>query len=113
MTFGGQTVTVVTFTLDDDEDNLGVRAEIPSETAVTGCRFRPLSFAETAQTEFDVSTQIWKCTAPPAAAILAADEKGYLRVDGDTYSIVAGPQPFCDMEGRVFKVTLLAQKHDG
>lgn len=113
MTFGGQTVTVVTFTLSDEEDNLGVRAETTSDVDVPGCRFRPLSFAETAQTEFDVSTQIWKCTAPPVAAILAADEKGYLRCDGATYSIVAGPQLFTDMSGQPFKVTILAQKHDG
>lgn len=113
MSFGGQTVTVVTFTLDDDEDNYGVKRETEVETDVVGCRFRPLTFTETAQTEFDVSTQVWKCTAPPVEAILAADSTGYLRVDGDTYSIIAGPQLFTDMSGAAFKVTLLATKHDG
>ena len=113
MSFGGQTVTVVTFEIDDHPDNLGVNKETPVETPVGGCRFRPLTFSETAQTEFDVSTQIWKCTAPPVSAILAADSTGYLRVDGNTYSIVAGPELFTDMEGAPFKVTLLATKHDG
>ena len=113
MTFGGQTVTFVTFTLDGTADNLGVKHESATEVAVAGCRFRPLSAAETAETEFDVATEVWKCTAPPAAAVLAADSTGYLRCDGDTYAIVGGPQPFTDLYGVPFKVTILAQKHAG
>ena len=112
MSFGGQTVTFVTFTLDGVADNLGIKAEQSTEVEVTGCRFRPLTAAETADTEFDVATEIWKCTAPPTSTVLAADSTGYLRCDGDTYAIVGGPQLFPDMNGQPFKVTILAQKHN-
>lgn len=109
MSFGGQTVTFVTFTLGA-ADTLGVKPEIPAEIAVKGCRFRPLSASETAQAEVDVATQVWKCTAPPVPAALTADSTGYLKVDDVTYNIIGGAQPFTDMAGVPFKVTVLAQK---
>lgn len=108
---GGQVVTFVTFTLGDDVDNLGIKSEVPTEVAVSGCHFRPLSASETAQiSEIDIATQTWKCTAPPVAAALSADAAGYLKYGGDTYTIVGGAQPFTDLEGRLVKVTILAQR---
>lgn len=113
MKMGGQTVTVVTFTLGGTADNLGIKAEQFTETDVPDCHFRPLSAAETAQTEFDVATEVWKLTAEPVPAVLAADATGYLKYEGQTFSITGGVQPFTDENGQLFKVTILAQKQTG
>lgn len=111
--FGAQTVTFVSFTSPTDTDSLGIRPETPVEVAVSGCRFRPLRADETPQTDVDVSTQVWKCTAPPSAAVLGADSTGVLKYGGDTYQIIGGAQPYTDFSGQVFKVTVLAHKQTG
>ncbi len=112
MSLAGDTVIFGSFTEGDTADSLGMTTEVAHETEITGCRFRPLSATETAQTEFDIASEVWKCTAPPVPAALAADVNGYLKFGGEVYQIIAGAQPFTDLDGSSFKVTVLARKQD-
>lgn len=111
MRFGGQTVTFVTVTLGD-RGYLGVREATPTETAVTGCRFRPLSAEET-EGITDVSTGIWKATIPPVDAAVNAQPSGEIKVDGVTYQIDGPVQPKRNMDGSLHHVTILCKKQDG
>lgn len=113
MTFGGQAVTFVTVIRSGEPDSLGMIPEVRTEVVVTGCRHRPLDAKETPEYMTNVATEVWKTTAPPEAAALAADSTGELKVDGETYQISGGAKPFTDMNGQLFKVTILSQKQAG
>ena len=82
------------------------------EVEVPGCLFRSLRADETPQTEVDINTQVWRCTAPATAATLAADPRGYLKYDGDVYQIIGGAQKQFDFSGRPH-VVVDAQKQLG
>src|SRR5690348_3402481 len=106
MTFGGQTVTLLTVTEDPSQrDRYNKPAKVRTEHQVKGCRFRPLEFSE--QIEFgDLSLQKYRLTAPPVAAILAGDTVDEVKVDGISYQIIGGVRVFPDMNGTLFKVTV-------
>lgn len=108
MTFGSQTVTFITLagTGTYDADGLEVTTETP--VAVNGCRHRPLKADETPVNLTNLATQIWKTTAPPEAAAIAAKSTGRLTVDGVTYEIIGGAMPFEDFTDP-FKVTILSK----
>lgn len=107
--FGGDTVIFVTIT-DGVKDRLGVPAKVRTEVAVTGCRFRSFNVQETI-TLTDVATEMWKCTAPPDPAVLAAKAIDEVKHAGVTYDIVGGVQlfPYAKSD-RIYKVTVMCKK---
>lgn len=110
---GGQTVIFGSFTESGTPDGLGMMTETSVEVEVSGCLFHTLRADETPQTEVDVNTQVWRCTAPATETTLAADNTGYLKFAGEVYQIVGGPQQFYDLAGAVDHVVVLAQKQTG
>jgi len=110
MTFGGQTVTFVAVTQSGTPGYLGLTGQTRTETAVTGCRFRPVTVAETSDGQTDIAAGMWKCTAPPVAAALAARPDGELKHAGLTYLIEGPPQPKYDLDGSVHHVTVLCRR---
>jgi hypothetical protein len=107
MTFGGQTLTLITVTETGPRDRYNNPSKVRTEVSVSGCRFRPVTFTEDIDTG-DRTTERWRLTAPPAAqAARAGDE---IRVDGITYQVVDGAQVFTDMEGEPFKVTVICER---
>lgn len=112
MSFGSQTVTFIVETPTGTPGRLGTKTLIPTPVAVTGCRHRPLTAKEAADVMTNVATQVWKTTAPPEAAAVAAKSTGKLQVDGVTYDIVGGAEPFEDFADP-FKVTIYSQVHNG
>lgn len=108
-TFGGQTVTFVTIT--PGTEGRFERDKTPTPVDVPGCRFRPLGTSEMVA-ETDLATEVWKCTAPPVAAVLAATAASELIYGDKTYH-VTGVEPFTDLSGRPFKVTVIAERYIG
>lgn len=109
---GGQTVTFGSWAEESaaEPDKLGIVDEAPTEVDVPGCLFRTLRADETPQTEVDINTQVWRCTAPITPATLNADSRGYLRYNDEVFQIVGGAQRFYDFAGRPHHVVILAQK---
>jgi hypothetical protein len=110
VSFGGQTVTFVTVTLGD-EGRFERAQDRTVRTDVPGCRFRPLGTSEIVA-ETDLATEVWKCTAPAVDAVLAATASSELEYGGKTYH-VTGVEPFTDLAGRPFKVTVIAERYIG
>lgn len=108
MTFGSQTVTFTTLTGTGDYDADGLEVMTPTPVSVKGCRHRPLKADEMPVWLTNLGTQVWKTTAPPEAAAVAAKSTGRLAVDGVTYEIIGGAQPFEDFTDP-FKVTILSK----
>jgi hypothetical protein len=109
--FGRDTVRFVTLAETGTANSLGVKPKLPTNVDVEGCRHRPLKASETPENlGLDTGTQVWKTTAPPAAAAIAARSTGRMIVDGVTYNIIGGAMPFKDHTGRVFKVTILSTR---
>lgn len=106
--FGSQTVTFVTLVGTGVYDEYGFEQTTETEVEVTGCRHRPLSAKEANEALGNVAQQIWKTTAPPEAAAVAAKSTGKLRVGGVTYHILGGAQQFEDFSDP-FKVTILSE----
>jgi hypothetical protein len=113
MTFGAKTVIFVSRTGTGVFDEAGQEVMTTTEVPVTGCRHRPLNATETPEWLSDIATIIWKTTAPPQAAAIAATSTGQLKVDGVTYQIVGGAQPFDDFTASTFKVTILSKIEAG
>lgn len=111
MRFGSQTVSFVTIT-NGALDRLGNPAKIRTEVPVNRCRFRPLHARETAELDTNIATEVWKCTAPPAAAAVIAASTGELKHNGVTYKIIGGAKRFEDF-AEPFKVTIICQKQAG
>lgn len=120
--FGDQTVGFVAVTLGTPDAN-GVRSSSRTQVNVPGCRFRPVR-AEELGGLFTVATKGWRCTAPPVAAVVAADEISELVYDGtntpqrgtndaNVYTVIGGAMPFADMDGDLFKVTVLCERKKG
>ena len=110
MIFGPTTVTFVKVAEDTtNRDEWNNPAETRTQTDVPGCMFRPLTFREQAPVDVDKITERWKCTAPPVAAVLAANGNDELIVDGVTYSIEGGIEVFGDFLGP-FKVTIICER---
>lgn len=107
-TFGSQTVGFVTLVGTGVVDEYGYETKTETEVPVYGCRHRPLTAAEATEALGNVAHQVWKTTAPPEAAAIAAQSTGHLKVDGVTYFIIGGAQPFEDMSDP-FKVTILSE----
>jgi hypothetical protein len=107
--FGNQTVIFVATTPGTVVGSLGEHTPGTVQVPVYNCRHRPLSDAETPEYLTNVATQVWKTTAPPVPAAINAAPTGQLIVNGITYRIVAGAQPFPDPQSNeIFKVTVLS-----
>lgn len=114
MRFGNQTLTFVSVTEDPNTlDDYGHPAQVRTETDVPGCRWRPLPATETIDAMGDKVTDPWKATCPPVAAVLNADAKSEIVVDGVTYNVVGGPRVFRKLYGAPVKVTVVAQRITG
>lgn len=106
--FGSQTVTFVTVTGTGVFNDYGEEGTTSADVDVTGCRHRPLSAAEATEAFGNVGRQVWKTTAPPEAAAVAALSTGTLKEGGRTFAILGGAQPFEDYSDP-FKVTILSE----
>lgn len=109
MTFGSQTVTFITAVGTGVYDELGAETVTTTTVDVPGCHHRPLRADEMPEWLSNIATQVWKTTAPPAAAAIAAKSTGKLTVGGKTFQIIGGSQPFADFTVSPFKVTILSQ----
>ncbi len=120
MSFGSQTVTFVALTDTGSADELGVKPQSESTVDAPGCRHRPLKADETPAWVTDISTQVWKTTVPigeyspslVTSILAAAKSTSVLRVNGVTYQIVGGAQPFQDFTNP-FKMTIHSQIKTG
>lgn len=113
--FGGQTVTFVSVNSDvtDLDRYLKPKPDRTQRTDVPGCLFRsviPTYRDEKLETPTDLVIDEWRCTAPPAPAVLNAKAKDEVIFNGITYQIQVGPRIFFDLGGRPFKVTLICQE---
>lgn len=88
--FGRQTVGFVTVTDTGTPGYLGVIEQTRTVVALSGVRFRPLSTEETSGLTSElkglttIAGEVWKLTAPAAAASLAAQSTGEIVYDGTT-----------------------------
>lgn len=120
MSFGEQTITFVSYADSGVPGALGTFSQAETTTSVPNCRHRPLTFAETAEFDIDVATELWRSTIPvgeytPAlrAAVLTAKANDEIRVAGVGYKIIGGVRHHVDMGGNPFKVTVISKKHIG
>lgn len=122
MTLGGQTVALVAIASTGSPGYLGLKAASRTKTVVSGVHFRPFKTEETPDAETDVATEVWKLTAPPEAAVLAAKSTGELLYDGTSdpadveanrFSIIGPVQPKSDLSGVVDHVTIMCKRQVG
>jgi hypothetical protein len=120
MSFGGQTITFVSFTDSGTPGALGTYTQVETTTSVTGCRHRPLAFEETAEYDVDIATELWRTTIPVGeyspelrAVVLAVKANDEIRVDGVSYKIIGGIRHHVDMAGNPFKATIISQRQTG
>ncbi|MGJ6126188.1 hypothetical protein QN239_26785 [Mycolicibacterium sp. Y3] len=108
--FGRQTLTFVTVTEDlTNPDRYNNPAEVRTSIDVRGCHFRPLTTAEKIDLG-DVVSDTWRATVPPVAAVLAAKADDEVVAGGITYEIVGSPEPFTNLVGELFKVTVVCKR---
>lgn len=119
MSFGGETVAIVTVGEDlNDRDRYQKPKKTRIETAVSGCRFRPLNSKErndmtTAKEKKDMGEKVadpWKLTAPPVPAVMNAKNTDELKFNGITYQLLGVPRVFSDFSGRPYKVTIIVER---
>ena len=109
-------MTFVSYSDADTPGELGTYPQVETLTDAPHCHHRPLTYQETIQLGYDVTTEMWKTTIPigeyPDALrqkVMAAKPDDAIRVDGTQYLIVGGTQPFKDFTGW-FKATLISKK---
>jgi len=111
MTFGGQSVTVVTVTRSNTPGYLGIAAESRSETVVSGCRFRAVSSKEVTDGAVDTTSEVWKCTAPPSSTVLNVVAGDEILHDGVRFQVDGPILPKYDMDGDVEHVTIMCKRY--
>lgn len=119
MPFGVDLVTVVLHVDSATAGELGTYPQNEVTLELPGCHHRPMTFAETAELEFNIGTEVWKTTIPireysdaTLTTLLAVQPNDTLRVDGTEYHVVAGVRPHNDFSGP-FKATIVSEKHTG
>jgi hypothetical protein len=120
VSFGGQTITFIARSDTGTAGELGTYAQAETRTTAPGCRHRPLTFAETAELEFDIATEAWRSTVPVGeysaalrSAVLATQPDDVIEVNGVRYQVIGGVRHHVDMDGSPFKATVISQKHIG
>ncbi|SKU70602.1 Uncharacterised protein [Mycobacteroides abscessus subsp. massiliense] len=127
--FGGQTVALVTVSQTGQPGWGGLRATTRTPVRLEGCHFRPYSSSETPERQIDVTTEVWKLTAPPEAAALAVKASGQLIYDGtdhpelidldsefgksSTFQIYGQIMPRYDADKAVHHVTVFCKRQVG
>ena len=122
--FGGQTVGFITVTETGTPGYLGVKEQVRTLVLAHKVRFRPLRTDEVNGTT-NVTTGMWKLTAPPSIAALAAKSTGEIVYDGTdspnlpdegvtehVFLIDGFNQPKPEMHGAIHHVTVLCKKQD-
>ncbi len=119
MPFGPDVLELVSLTNAATPGALGTYAKVETTTDAPGCHHRPLTFTETAELQYDIATEVWRTTIPISEyspelrdAVLAITAGDLIRVDGNEYQIVGGIRSFKDFS-KLFKVTVMSQKHSG
>jgi hypothetical protein len=107
MLLGSQAVILRSLTNGDTRNRLNQPNLVPTEVTVTGCLMRPFRSTEVT-TLTDVSTQVWRCTAPPVNATLNATAADELDYGTDTYQIT-GVEAFPDRYGVINHVRITCQ----
>lgn len=120
MSFGNKTIVFRRLVPSGVADSRGNFTLVPQDTPAPGCRHRPLTFTETADLEFDVSTKPWKSTiplkdySPELIAIITAFEgNDVILVDGVQYQIIGGVRPHDDLASVPFKMTIISMRQQG
>jgi hypothetical protein len=127
--FGAQVVAFVAVSEAGQPGWGGLKQKARTVTRCADVRFRPLSSTETPVTQTDVTTEIWKLTAPPVAAALAVASNGELVYDGTdhpesldpgadstrpfVFQIDGKPMPRYDFDGSLHHVTIFAKRQVG
>jgi len=118
--FGNQVITFIARSDTGTAGELGTYAQAETRTSAPGCRHRPLTFAETAELEFNIATEAWRSTVPVGeysptlrAAVLATHPDDIIEVDGIRYQVIGGVRHHVDMDGSPFKATVISQKYIG
>ncbi len=116
MGFGPDTVTFVSYSDADTPGELGTYQQIETLTDAPNCHHRPLTYQETVQIGYDVTTELWKTTIPIGEyddalrqKIMAAQPDDTIRVDGTQYQIIGGTMPYKDFT-TYFKATVISKK---
>lgn len=128
MSFGDQTVVIVTVSETGAPGYLGMKAKAYTKAKVQGCHFRPTSSTESPKAETNTTQIVWKLTAPPEVAALAAKSTGQLVYDGSdspelldlesdagkaaTYQIDGPIMPKYDF-GELHHVTIMCKRQAG
>lgn len=101
-------------------DSLGERGESEVRTDIPGCHHRPLTFDESHELGYGVTTEAWRTTIPlrwldPALVqrVLDADDADLIEVNGNLFMIDGGVKPFTDAAGRPWKATVISKRQFG
>jgi hypothetical protein len=120
MIFGDQTIRFTHLEKSGASDELGNFDLVPVNHDATNCRHRPMTFAETAELEFDIATEYWRSTIPVhiyddtlRAAVMDAKANDKITVNGVKYQIIGGPRTHPDAAGNPFKTTIISKKATG
>jgi hypothetical protein len=120
--FGGQTITILSRS-QTSVDALGAAVFTPTNTAIPGCRHRPVTpvtsgsggearSEKTTEVGVGVSSSWWKSTIPinsaTSAAVLSIQPNDAIMVGGVTYEVVSGSHVFTDLAGHPFKATVVS-----
>lgn len=116
--FGDQTVTFVTVTETGQPGFLGVKQKSTVDVDVEGCHFRSYKSVETSgettgsvsDGQTRVATEVWKCTAPPDPAVVAAKSTGQLKYAGMTFEIEGPVQPKYDQGHQLHHFIVYAKR---
>lgn len=122
--FGRQTVGFVTVTDSGQPGYLGVKTKSHAVVLQSKVRFRPLRTDEL-ENQTNVSTEMWKLTAPASVTALAAKSTGEIVYDGsetpsfdpddnsNVFTIDGFIQPKPGMYGGVHHVTVMCTRKAG
>ena len=107
MSFGGQSVTIRSFTDSETRNRLNQPVQTVTDTAWTGVQMQPRSGGEDV-TLTDVATEVWLCTGPPIAAAQSATATAEIIYNTVTYRVTK-VEPFTDFTG-IHHVEITCQK---
>lgn len=109
--FGNQTVTFVKVSeVTATRNRYNEPSTTTTSTDVPGCLFRPLKFKEQPLLRVDKVTNRWRCTAPPADAVLNTTASDEVIVNGITYQMEGDVEVYYDLSGNPFKCSFICEQ---